>query len=73
MEPETLTLYFLRDDGVRESVKLSHYTLARARSLAESILRKSNGLYTQVEICTESGQVARVQNQHVTVEVLRKA
>jgi hypothetical protein len=47
---QTITLCFLRDDGIMERVHLTHHTLSEAREVAESVLRCGAGLYSQVEI-----------------------
>ncbi len=55
MENRTIKLRCLRNDGRHESTKLEHVNLDQARVVAERILQIGNGLYTEVEICTESG------------------
>jgi hypothetical protein len=59
---EHITLFFLRNDGKREATKLSHHTLAQARSLVEAIMGLSNGRYTEVDICTEIGRIETVRH-----------
>jgi hypothetical protein len=46
----------------RERTKLAHQTLGDARELAKWVLHVGNGLYTEVDICTENGTVERIQN-----------
>jgi hypothetical protein len=58
----TITLHSVRKDGRRERTKLAHQTLADARELAQWVLHAGNGLYTEVEICTEAGIIETIQN-----------
>ena len=57
-----MTLLSVRKDGKRERTKLAHQTLADARELAQWVLHVGNGLYTEVDICTDNGTVERIQN-----------
>ena len=59
-----IKLRCLRSDGRHESTKLEHINLAQAHVVAERILRIGNGLYTEVEICTENGCVETVHSDH---------
>jgi hypothetical protein len=61
MKIGTLKLRCLRSDGRHESTKLEHINLDQARVVAERILHIGNGLYTEVEICTENGCMETVQ------------
>jgi hypothetical protein len=61
----TITLHCVRKDGRRERTKISDHTMADARELAEWLLYAGNGLYTQVDICTEDGTVETVRNPAV--------
>jgi hypothetical protein len=61
MEKTIIRLRCLRNDGRRESMKLEHLILDEARQVAEQVLRLGNGLYTEVEICTESGYTETIQ------------
>ena len=45
----------LRSDGRHESTKLEHINLNEAHVVAERILQIGNGLYIEIEICTENG------------------
>jgi hypothetical protein len=58
----TITLHFVRNDGRRERTRLTHHTLAEARSVAEQVLRIGAGLYNEVDICTEDGYIETLQN-----------
>jgi hypothetical protein len=55
MENGIIKLRCLRSDGRHESTKLEHINLDQAHVVAERILWIGNGLYTEVEICTENG------------------
>ena len=55
-----ITLRCLRNDGKIESTKLERLGLDEARTMAERILQIGNGLYSEVEICTENGCVETV-------------
>jgi chemotaxis family two-component system response regulator Rcp1 len=61
-EEPTITLQCVRQNGRRESTKLSHQTLSEARELAYRVLRLGNGLYEEVDICTERGTIETIQN-----------
>jgi hypothetical protein len=61
MENSITTLRCLRNDGRRESTKLEHLSLDQAHRVAERILQIGNGLYTEVEICTESGYTETIR------------
>jgi two-component system, chemotaxis family, response regulator Rcp1 len=58
----TLSLDCVRQNGRRETTKLPNRTLSEARELAQRVLYLGNGLYTQVEICTEDGTIETIQN-----------
>ena len=61
----TITLYCIRKDGRRERTKISDHTMADARELAEWLLYTGNGLYTEVDICTEDGTLETIRNPAV--------
>jgi hypothetical protein len=69
---QVITLTFLRDDGKRETTKLNRYTLAETRNVAESVFRKSDGLYVEVEISTETGYSETLSNLQPTLADLRR-
>jgi hypothetical protein len=58
----TITLQYVQKDGKRERTKLTHHTLAEARQVAKAVLHVGNGLYTEVDICSEDGTIERIQN-----------
>ncbi len=62
----TITLHCIRQDGRRERTKLTHHTMFEARELARWVLHIGNGLYTEVDICTEDGVVETIQNPAMT-------
>jgi hypothetical protein len=61
----TITLYCVRKNGRRERTKISDHTMSDARELAEWVLYCANGLYTEVDICTEDGTVETIRNPAV--------
>jgi hypothetical protein len=61
MEP-TITLHYIQKDGRRERIKLTQHTIVEARKVAKAMLHAANGLYTEVDICTDDGTIERVQN-----------
>ena len=61
----TITLQYVRKDGRRERTKLDHHTISEAREAAKGVLHVSNGLYTEVDICTEDGTIETIQNPAV--------
>jgi hypothetical protein len=58
----TITLHYVGKDGRRERTKLTHHTLSEACAEAKAILHAAHGLYTEVDVCTEDGQIERIQN-----------
>ena len=63
MENESgIIFHCIRKDGKRETTGLTHHTLSDARELAKWVLHIGNGLYTQIEICTENGVIETVEN-----------
>jgi hypothetical protein len=58
----TITLHYVQKDGRRERTKLTHHTMTEARKVAKAVLHIGNGLYTEVDICTEDGTIERIQN-----------
>ena len=68
IEP-TITLYCVRKDGRRERTTISGHTMSDARELAEWLLYTGNGLYTEIDICTEDGTVETVRNPNVPSSV----
>jgi hypothetical protein len=60
-----MTLYCIRKDGKREQAKLAHQTLADARELAIWVLQAGNGLYTEVDICSEDGTIETIPHAAV--------
>ncbi len=48
-----------------EQAKLEHQTLADARELAIWVLQAGNGLYTEVDICSEDGTIETIPNAAV--------
>jgi hypothetical protein len=61
----TITLHYIQKDGRRERTKLTHHTMAEAQKVAKAVLHVGNGLYTEVDICTEDGTIERIQNPAV--------
>jgi hypothetical protein len=58
----TITLHYVQKDGRRERTKLTDHTMAEARKVAKAMLHAGNGLYTEVQICTEDGTIETIQN-----------
>jgi two-component system, chemotaxis family, response regulator Rcp1 len=56
----TLSLDCVRRNGRRETTKVPARTLPEARELAERVLELGNGLYTNVDICTEDGPIETI-------------
>ncbi len=69
---QVITLNFLRNDGRREVTKVYRHTLAEARNLAESVFRKAESLYVEVDISTETGYIETLSNLHPTLADLRR-
>jgi hypothetical protein len=68
IEP-AITLYCVRKDGRRERTKISYHTLSEARELAQWLLYCGNGIYTEVNICTDDETVETVRNPAVASPV----
>jgi CheY-like chemotaxis protein len=58
----TMSLQCLRKNGRREITRVPTRTLSEARDLAKRVLRIGNGLYTEVDICTDDGTIETIQN-----------
>ena len=71
MDEPTITLHYVQKDGRRERTKLTHHTVAEARKVAKAVLHIGNGLYTEVDVCTDDGTIERIQNQAVPARVGR--
>jgi hypothetical protein len=67
----TITLHCVRKDGSRETTVLSGHTMSDARELAKWVLNHWNGVYTEVDICTQNGTVERVLKSDVPSPVRR--
>ncbi len=67
-----ITLSFLRDDGKREVTKLFRDTLAHARYAAETVFRKGDGLYVEVDISTDTGYTETLSNLRPTLADLER-
>ena len=64
-----ITLQYIQRDGSRERTKLTHHTMTEAREVARATLHAGNGLYTEVDICTEDGAIEKIQNPVAPSEV----
>jgi chemotaxis family two-component system response regulator Rcp1 len=64
-----ITLYCVRENGRRETTKLSQHTLPLAREVAKGVLLIGNGLYTEIDICTEDGHIETIHNTVVPAPV----
>jgi hypothetical protein len=60
-----ITLQYIQQDGSRERTKLTHHTMTEAREVAKATLLAGNGLYTEVDICTDDGAIEKIQNPAV--------
>jgi hypothetical protein len=60
-----MTLYCIRKDGKREQAKLANQSLSDARELAIWVLQAGNGLYTEVDICSEDGTIETIPHAAV--------
>ena len=65
----TITLHYIQKDGKRERTTLTHHTTFEAREIAKWVLHVGNGLYTEVDICTEDGTIETIQNPAVASPV----
>ena len=65
----TITLHFVQKDGKRERIKLTHHTMGEARTVAKSVLHVGNGLYTEVDICSEDGIIETIQSPNAVSPV----
>lgn len=61
-KPVAITLGCVRKNGRREAARLTQLTLSVAREAAKWVLEAGNGLYTQVDICTEDGHIETIYN-----------
>ena len=58
----TITLHCVRKNGSHERTKLSLRSVSEAREVAKRLLRLGNGLYSEVDICTEDGTIETIMN-----------
>lgn len=61
----TITLHCVRKNGRPEITELTHHTLTEARELAKWVLKAGNGLYTEIDLCTEDGQLEKIEEKPV--------
>jgi hypothetical protein len=61
----TITLHYVQKNGRRERTKLTHHTMCEARQVAKAVLHAGNGLYSEVDICSEDGTIETIQNPAV--------
>jgi CheY-like chemotaxis protein len=57
-----ITLHCTQRNGRRGTTTLTHHTLPLAREVAKWVLQAGNGLYTEIELCTEDGHVETIHN-----------
>ena len=62
MENAVIILDFLRNDGKRERTKVAGHTLFEAHEIAEQVLRRGSGLYSEVDISVEDRPVETIQH-----------
>ena len=60
-----ITLHCILKNGKREKAKLTHYTLPEEEEAAMRMLQMRNGLYREIEICSDYGMVETIQNPAV--------
>jgi hypothetical protein len=58
----TITLHYVQENGRRERTRLTHHNMAEARKVAKAVLHAGNGLYSEVDICSEDGTIETIQN-----------
>ena len=58
----TITLHCRLKNGRRETAQLTHHTLPVAREVAKWVLQAGNGLYTEVDLCTEDGNSETIRS-----------
>jgi chemotaxis family two-component system response regulator Rcp1 len=57
-----ITLHCILQNGRRETTELTHHTLPVAREVAKWVLQAGNGLYTEVNLCTEDGSSETIRS-----------
>jgi chemotaxis family two-component system response regulator Rcp1 len=58
----TITLHCISKNGRRDTTKLTHHTLPVAREVAKWVLQAGNGLYTEIDVCTEDGKSETIRS-----------
>jgi CheY-like chemotaxis protein len=58
----TITLQCVGKNGRRDTTKLTHHTLPVAREVAKWVLHAGNGLYTEIDVCTEDGKSETIRS-----------
>ena len=67
-----INLDFLRNDGKRESTKLTRHNLFQAHQVAEQLLRRGAGLYTEVDIRLEDRWIETIERLDLVASSLDK-
>jgi CheY-like chemotaxis protein len=57
-----ITLNCVQRTGQRDTTTLTHHTLPVAREVAKWVLQAGNGMYTEIDIVTDSGHVETLQD-----------
>src|ERR1700730_12543413 len=60
-------LHCVRQDGRRETTKLTGHTLPAARAAAKRVLEEGGRFYAQVDICTEDGHIETIDKNTAVV------
>jgi chemotaxis family two-component system response regulator Rcp1 len=60
-------LHCVRNDGRRETTKLTGHTLPAAREAAKRVLEEGGRFYAQVDICTEDGHIETIDKNTAVV------
>jgi len=58
----TITLQCVSKNGRRDTTKLTHHTLPVAREVAKWVLHAGNGLYSEIDVCTEDGKSETIRS-----------
>ena len=67
-DDQTLTIYFHRNDGRRERVRLTHGTISDAMTAIHTAFSVGDGLYTTADVYRGDELIETVANPDVRVE-----
>ena len=65
----TITLHCVRTKGRRDTTTLTHHTSSLAREVSKRLLHAGNGLYKEIDICSEDRYIETIQDTVIPTPV----